>query len=194
MKLIIDIPKEFEEHFNKDRFSDSLARVASDIESFGVPLSGRYEQETITMLRKAFEDATPLEAQPTDAVSHGRLIDADAFKQYIREGMEEMKKYFKTDKGLELAIKTTESFLKDIDEQPSVEAQPSDAIRREAVLKLAEKGVLVSNGNYKSVINAINSLPSVRPQTVTEFADKCKECGKIQSELFADKRGAEDET
>ena len=44
MKLIIDIPKEFEEHFNKDKFSDSLARVASDIESFGVPLSGRYEQ------------------------------------------------------------------------------------------------------------------------------------------------------
>lgn len=29
-------------------------------------------------------------------------------------------------------------------------------------------------------------LPSVIPQTVTEFADKCKECGKIQNELSED--------
>ena len=48
-----------------------------------------------------------------------RLIDADAFKQYCIKGMEEMKKYFKTDEGLKLAIETTESFLKDIDEQPT---------------------------------------------------------------------------
>jgi hypothetical protein len=41
--------------------------VASDIESFGFQLAGRYEQETITMIRKAFEQATPLEAQPSDS-------------------------------------------------------------------------------------------------------------------------------
>lgn len=44
-----------------------------------------------------------------------RLIDADAFKQYCSEGLEEMKSLFKTDKGAELAVKVTESFLKDID-------------------------------------------------------------------------------
>lgn len=69
-----------------------------------------------------------------------RPIDADAFKQYIREGMEEMKKYFKTDKGLELALKTTESFLKDIDEQPTIEAQPKTAYIFIDINKIA-KGV-----------------------------------------------------
>ena len=60
MKLIIDIPKEFEQDFNKDRFEDSLARVASDIESFGFQLSGRYEMETIKMLRISLKNGTPL--------------------------------------------------------------------------------------------------------------------------------------
>lgn len=60
MKIVIKIPKEFELHFENDRFADSLARVASDIESLGFKLSGRYECETITMIRKAFENGTPL--------------------------------------------------------------------------------------------------------------------------------------
>lgn len=63
MQIVIDIPKEFEEHFKTDKFEDSLARVASDIESFGFNLSGRYEQETITMLRKAFKNGTPLDLE-----------------------------------------------------------------------------------------------------------------------------------
>ena len=59
MKIVIDIPTEFEDHFNSDRFEDSLTRVASDIESFGL-LAGRYEQETITMLKEAIKNGTPL--------------------------------------------------------------------------------------------------------------------------------------
>lgn len=43
-------------------------------------------------------------------------------------------------------------------------AQPTDAVSREAVLELAKKGILVSNDNYKCVVNAIKSLPSVTPQ------------------------------
>ena len=39
----------------------------------------------------------------------------------------------------------------------------SDLIERQAVLDLAEKGILVGNHNYKSVCNAINDLPSVTP-------------------------------
>lgn len=60
MKIVIDIPTEFEEHFKSDRFEDSLSRIASDIESFGFQLAGRYEKETITMLRKAIKNGTPL--------------------------------------------------------------------------------------------------------------------------------------
>ena len=39
-----------------------------------------------------------------------------------------------------------------------------DCISRADVLALAEKGTLVSNGNYKSVCKAINELPSVTPK------------------------------
>lgn len=71
-----------------------------------------------------------------------RLIDADAFKKYCSEGLENMRSCFKTDDGLELAIKTTESFLKDIDEQPTVEAVPKEkidkAIEKMEVLKRQE--------------------------------------------------------
>ena len=61
MQIVINIPKEFEEHFSQDRFEDSLARVASDIKSFNFNnLAGIYEHETIIMLRKAIKEATVL--------------------------------------------------------------------------------------------------------------------------------------
>lgn len=46
---------------------------------------------------------------------HGNLIDAKAFKDYIREGYESVKHLFK-DNG-EFAKEVTENFCKDIDEQ-----------------------------------------------------------------------------
>lgn len=36
-----------------------------------------------------------------------------------------------------------------------------ELIKRSDVLALAESGVLVSNGNYKSVVDAINGIPAV---------------------------------
>jgi len=55
MKLLIEIPKEFEEHFNMDRFKDSLERVRVDIQcglvDHGV-IAGLYELELIKMLRE----------------------------------------------------------------------------------------------------------------------------------------------
>ena len=68
MKLIIDIPKEFEEHFKQDRFKDSLERILEDCKRSAI-LSGIYEFETIEMLIKAFENGTPL------SKGHGRIID-----------------------------------------------------------------------------------------------------------------------
>ena len=58
-------------------------------------------------------------------------------------------------------------------QQPSVNLQEpcGDTISRQAVLDLAEKGILVGNHNYKSVCNAINDLPSVTP-TETQMIDK----------------------
>ncbi|WP_270386919.1 hypothetical protein [Blautia hansenii] len=50
MKIEIEIPKEFEEHFNADRFGDSLHRLSADAHL----LAGKYEQETAMMLIQAF--------------------------------------------------------------------------------------------------------------------------------------------
>jgi hypothetical protein len=49
---------------------------------------------------------------------HGRLIDADEFKDYIRSGYEEMKHLF--NENLKAATLVTEGFCKDIDEAPTV--------------------------------------------------------------------------
>ena len=55
-----------------------------------------------------------------------------------------------------------------------------DAISRQAVIDLATKGVLISNGNYDSVCKAINELPSVQPsrkecRTLDEFIEDMRE-------------------
>lgn len=107
-----------------------------------------------------------------------RLIDADAFKEYCREGMEEMKKYFKTDKGLKLAIETTESFLKDIDEQPTVNPKQEvceDAVSREAVIRLVEQYPNIIGNRCSGLIADIKHLPSVIPQYTDEEIDKAQE-------------------
>ena len=51
-----------------------------------------------------------------------RLIDADAFKDYIRGACEDMKHLYK-DNGA-WAKEITESFCKDIDEQPTIQPEP----------------------------------------------------------------------
>ena len=57
MTLSIQIPKEFERHFNMDRFEDSLERIRADIkfnlENEATQLSGNYEMELAEMLRDA---------------------------------------------------------------------------------------------------------------------------------------------
>jgi hypothetical protein len=66
MKLLIGIPKEFEQHFKQDAFEDSLHRLSADAHL----LAGNYEQETAVMLIEAFASAIPVPP-------HKRLIDAD---------------------------------------------------------------------------------------------------------------------
>lgn len=51
-----------------------------------------------------------------------RLIDADAFKEYITEACEDLAPFF-NDNG-KVARLVTENFCKDIDEQPTVSAEP----------------------------------------------------------------------
>lgn len=53
MKIEIEIPKEFEEHFKQDRFEDALHRLSADAHL----LAGNYEQETAMMLINAFKES-----------------------------------------------------------------------------------------------------------------------------------------
>lgn len=70
MRIEIDIPKEFEEHFKQDKFKDSFERIMADIkyllESRDYLCAGRYEYETIEMLQKAFEKSR--QAYPVEKV------------------------------------------------------------------------------------------------------------------------------
>ena len=50
-----------------------------------------------------------------------RLIDADAFKAYIRNAYEQLKHMYRD--GGKLAGQITEDFCKDIDEQPTIDQQ-----------------------------------------------------------------------
>lgn len=61
MKLIIDIPNEFEEHFNNDKFKDSLERIKADLNE-GFVCLGKYEYELLDMLEVAFEEARIVES------------------------------------------------------------------------------------------------------------------------------------
>lgn len=80
MQIVINIPKEFEEHFNSDKFEDSLQRVRFDIHKAFVGnkdiLSGNYEIETLDMLTEAFLNGTPLPKGYGDLVDKSKIIKA----------------------------------------------------------------------------------------------------------------------
>lgn len=53
MKLLIEIPTEFDGHFNLDRFKDALKRLEFDANY----LAGKYEKELAEMLIESFQNA-----------------------------------------------------------------------------------------------------------------------------------------
>lgn len=61
MQVIIDIPKEFVNHYHQDKFEDSLQRVLADLDNarlyLGYSVAGKYESETIEMLRIALKES-----------------------------------------------------------------------------------------------------------------------------------------
>lgn len=75
MKVIIDIPKEFESDL-QDKFNEFFERMIADIdyalEKQEPLLCGNYERETAEMFLKAFEKATVI---PDDA-TNGNMIKA----------------------------------------------------------------------------------------------------------------------
>ena len=157
MKLIIDIPEEYKEQFVKNKCDDLFNSLATN--EFGY------------VLRKSFETAT-LEPQPCeDAISReeakqflyeriDRLNDDelyDIFSRIIDDMYNELPPVTPSYNSIKTELKSCE-----------------DCISREAVLDLAKKGVLISNGNYESVCKAINDLPSVMPKYTDEEIDRAQ--------------------
>lgn len=56
MRIVLNIPKEFECHFESDRFKDSFQRLSADAHC----LAGLYEKELCEMLIEAFKNCTVL--------------------------------------------------------------------------------------------------------------------------------------
>ena len=55
MKVVIDIPKDFEGDYIADKFKDFFSRVIADSDCNG--MCGRYEKEIAEMFLKAFDDS-----------------------------------------------------------------------------------------------------------------------------------------
>lgn len=55
MRIEIEIPKEFEGHFEQDRFEDSLHRLCADAHL----IAGKYDKEVAIMLINAFKESKP---------------------------------------------------------------------------------------------------------------------------------------
>lgn len=77
MKLTIELPKEFEEHFLKDKFLDSLSRVEADLKfrkKDAYLLSGLYELELITQLKHSFSKAEVVDERPLRPVRAYKVL------------------------------------------------------------------------------------------------------------------------
>lgn len=77
MKITLTIPKEFEDHFNADRFKGSLNRLASDAHF----LAGLYERELTQMLIDAFAQAEIEPVVNTYKIYEDALKKRDIFLQ-----------------------------------------------------------------------------------------------------------------
>lgn len=69
MKILIEIPEDFERHFNFDRFEDSLERCTFEIDNvirYDVgynPITWKYDIEVLEMLIEGFRKAEIISEQ-----------------------------------------------------------------------------------------------------------------------------------
>lgn len=75
MTITLTIPKEFEDHFNTDRFKDSLNRLSADAHL----MAGLYERELTQMLIEAFAQAEVEPVVNLYKVYEDALIKRDIF-------------------------------------------------------------------------------------------------------------------
>ena len=79
MRVVVKIPDEFIREFNQDKFFSSFSRVITDIgnlinDKMQCSLSGKYEKETLEMLRKAFLDGCFLDCYTDERLDTAELL------------------------------------------------------------------------------------------------------------------------
>lgn len=81
MKLIIDIPTEFETDYEVNRFQDFFTRVLYSIEKVDglYGLCGNYEKETAEMFLKAFDESVPMDNIVENIEKH---LEEDSHNEY----------------------------------------------------------------------------------------------------------------
>lgn len=87
MKMLIDIPEEFEVDYHTDRFRDFFERAVADMDV----MCGTYERETADVLAKAFEesrlyDPDKVVEQLEDYLFHKYCIEGDSEIEKIVKG------------------------------------------------------------------------------------------------------------
>ena len=78
MRITIDIPKEYEKHFDNDRFENSLKRISIDVMDeieCNFAISGKYEIELCKTLIESFKNAKP--------VKHGKWIKGKDWDEWL---------------------------------------------------------------------------------------------------------------
>lgn len=86
MKILIDIPKEFEVDYNSDRFADFFQRCLANMGT----CCGNYEQETAEMMEKAFA-----ESRLYDLDKVVEQLEDYLFEKYCVEGDSEIERIVK---------------------------------------------------------------------------------------------------
>lgn len=96
MKLTIDIPREYERDFIRDKFKDFFSRVIADIDYNG--LCGNYEKEIAEIFIKAFDEAIVGEVNLNQNVIPVANISFD--KEDIQKMIQDELKKFRIENNL----------------------------------------------------------------------------------------------
>ena len=85
MKVLLDIPEEFEIDYRTDCFGDFFKRAKADMSA----ICGRYERETAEVLSKAFQESLPYDPgkvveQLEDLAdkANDKILEAGELQQY----------------------------------------------------------------------------------------------------------------
>lgn len=83
MKVLIDIPEEFEDDYQTDRFKDFFDRAIADMDV----MCGKYERETAEMLSRIFRRSIPYDLD--SVVSELKKKREEQVDMYMQTGRDE---------------------------------------------------------------------------------------------------------